>query len=205
MGKQRIQLLKKVHNQHDKKIFTAKKETQVHWDEVRLDMHPSVKPDIVGDILDLNVIDDNSYDAVFSSHNIEHVFMHEVKIALSEFKRVLKDDGFLLLCCPDISKACEMIASGKVGEKLYDSPAGPIFPLELLYGHNSSIAAGRTYMAHKTGFTIDTLKFFIGDAGFKSYIIAEDNIYNLWALAYKNKTFEDDVLTSELKLHFGLN
>ena len=117
----------------------AKKEntTQVlkedSWDEVRLDIDPSVKPDIVGDILDLNVIDDNSYDAVFSSHNIEHVFMHEVKIALSEFKRVLKDDGFLLLCCPDISKACEMIASGKVGEKLYDSPAGPIFPLELLY------------------------------------------------------------------------
>ena len=73
----------------------AKKEntTQVlkedSWDEVRLDIDPSVKPDIVGDILDLNVIDDNSYDAVFSSHNIEHVFMHEVKIALSEFKRVL--------------------------------------------------------------------------------------------------------------------
>lgn len=189
----------------------AKKEntTQVlkedSWDEVRLDIDSSVNPDIIGDILDLNNIDDNSYDAVFSSHNIEHVFMHEVKIALSEFKRVLKDDGFLLLCCPDISKACEMIASGKVGEKLYDSPAGPIFPLELLYGHNTSIAAGKTYMAHKTGFTIDTLKFFIGDTGFKSYIIAEDNIYNLWALAYKNKTFDDAVLTSELKLHFGMS
>ena len=175
------------------------------WHEVRLDIDPSVNPDIVSSIQDMSAIDDDSFDAVYSSHNIEHVFMHEVKIALSEFKRVLKDDGFLLLCCPDISKACEMIASGKAGEKLYDSPAGPIFPLELLYGHNSSIAAGRTYMAHKTGFTIDTLKFFIGDAGFKSYIIAEDNIYNLWALAYKNKTFEDDVLTSELKLHFGLN
>ena len=60
-------------------------------------------------------------------------------------------------------------------------------------------------MAHKTGFTIDTLKFFIGDTGFKSYIIAEDNIYNLWALAYKNKTFDDAVLTSELKLHFGIS
>ena len=75
------------------------------WDEVRLDIDPSVNPDIIGDILDLNDIKDNSYDAVFSSHNIEHVFMHEVKIALNEFKRVLKDDGFLLICCPDISKA----------------------------------------------------------------------------------------------------
>ena len=67
------------------------------WDEVRLDIDPSVNPDIIGDILDLNDIKDNSYDAVFSSHNIEHVFMHEVKIALNEFKRVLKDDGFLLI------------------------------------------------------------------------------------------------------------
>ena len=174
------------------------------WDEVRLDIDPSVNPDIIGDILDLNDIKDNSYDAVFSSHNIEHVFMHEVKIALNEFKRVLKDDGFLLICCPDISKACDMIASGKVGEKLYDSPAGPIYPLELLYGHNNSIASGKTYMAHKTGFTTDTLKFFIGDAGFKSFIVAEDNVFNLWSLAYKNISLDDQLLTNNLKLHFGL-
>lgn len=175
------------------------------WDEVRLDIDPSVNPDIIGDILDLNDIKDNSYDAVFSSHNIEHVFMHEVKIALNEFKRVLKDDGFLLICCPDISKACDMIASGKVGEKLYDSPAGPIYPLELLYGHNNSIAAGKTYMAHKTGFTIDILKFFIGDTGFKSFIVAEDNVFNLWSLAYKNISLDDQLLTNNLKLHFGLD
>lgn len=188
---------------------TAQKQNTTHvlksddWGEVRLDIDPSVNPDIVGDILDLKEIDDSSYDAVFSSHNIEHVFMHEVNIALSEFKRVLKDDGFLLLCCPDISKACELIASGKANEKMYDSPAGPIYPLELLYGHNNSIAQGKTYMAHKTGFTIQTLKFFIGNTGFKSYVVAEDNQFNLWVLAYKNKTIDDNKLVRELKLHFG--
>ena len=43
-----------------------------------------------------------SVDAVFSSHNIEHLYPHEVPLALKEFMRVLKPDGFVLMTCPDL-------------------------------------------------------------------------------------------------------
>ena len=55
------------------------------WEEVRLDIDEAVNPDIVSSVLDLRVIDSESFDAIFSSHNIEHVFAHEVPIMLKEF------------------------------------------------------------------------------------------------------------------------
>jgi predicted SAM-dependent methyltransferase len=36
-------------------------------------------------------------DALYSSHNIEHVFAHEVVPTLKEFRRVLKPDGFVVI------------------------------------------------------------------------------------------------------------
>ena len=43
---------------------------------------------------DMPAVEDAYVDAVFSSHNIEHLYAHEVAEALSEFKRVLNEDGF---------------------------------------------------------------------------------------------------------------
>jgi predicted SAM-dependent methyltransferase len=77
------------------------------WEEVRLDINPDVKPDVVGSIIDMrNVIADASFDAVWSSHNLEHLYAHEVRPALREFRRILKRDGFALITTPDL----EMVA-----------------------------------------------------------------------------------------------
>ena len=48
------------------------------WSEVRLDINKHVNPDIIGSMTDLSNVEKNSYDAVFSSHSIEHLFAHEV-------------------------------------------------------------------------------------------------------------------------------
>ena len=60
------------------------------WHELRLDIDESVNPDIVGTMTDMSAVADASVDAVFSSHNIEHLYPHEVPVALAEFKRVLR-------------------------------------------------------------------------------------------------------------------
>ncbi|MCH4891871.1 MULTISPECIES: class I SAM-dependent methyltransferase [unclassified Sphingomonas] len=127
------------------------------WREIRFDIDPGARPDIVGTITDMTNVESDSVDAVFSSHNIEHVFAHEVASVLAEFRRVLKPDGFIVVTCPDLLSVAEHIVADRLGDPLYQSPAGPITPLDIFYGHSDAIARGQTYMAHKTGFTAKTL------------------------------------------------
>ena len=63
------------------------------WQEIRLDIDPTNEPDIVGSMLDMAAVADASVDAIYSAHNIEHVYAHEVPLVLKEFLRVLKPDG----------------------------------------------------------------------------------------------------------------
>jgi predicted SAM-dependent methyltransferase len=150
------------------KAQTTKAFLSSAWEEIRFDIDESVKPDVLGTMTDMSAIESKSIHAIYSSHNIEHLYPHEVGVALTEFSRVLVDDGFVIVTCPDLQSVCELIANNKLLEPAYNSPAGPIAPLDILYGHRPAMAAGNLYMAHKCGFTqkvlMDTFKGF----GFKS-------------------------------------
>jgi len=156
------------------------------WQELRLDIDPHANPDIVNSITDMKDVESESVDAVYSSHNLEHLYPHEVVIALMEFLRVLKSDGFCLLSVPDIEVAAKFIAEGKITEPIYTSPAGPISPLDMFYGFRPSLANGNTFMAHKTGFTMESLSREFMNSGFQWAKYAKDTGYSLWIKAYKN-------------------
>src|SRR5579862_2223461 len=96
------------------------------WQEIRFDINSSVRPDIEGTLTDMEAVDTESVDAIYSSHNIEHVFPHEVHSVLLEFHRVLKHDGFVVLTCPDLISVCQAVIDNQLMETLYVSPAGPI-------------------------------------------------------------------------------
>lgn len=166
------------------------------WQEVRLDIDQNVQPDVVGTILDMALIADESVDAVYSSHNIEHVFPHEVLKALYEFNRVLRHDGIAVILCPNIQAVAKAVAEGNLMEPLYHSPAGPISAIDIMYGHRAAIAAGQVYMAHKTAFTSSTIASHLRHAGFATVVVAEDTIYGLHCIAYKtarsSAAMEDD-------------
>lgn len=132
------------------------------------DIDPADDPDIVGSMLDMAAVADVSVDAIYSAHNIEHVHGHEVPLVLRGFLRVLKPDGFLVVTCPDLQAVCQLVAEDKLGDAAYTSPAGPITPLDILYGHAAALAAGHHYMAHKTGFTLKTLTQASQTAGFRT-------------------------------------
>jgi SAM-dependent methyltransferase len=173
------------------------------WNELRLDIDPEVNPDITGTMLDMSEVETASVDAVFSSHNIEHLYAHEVPVALKEFVRVLKPDGFLVVTCPDLQSVCALIAEDKLTETAYTSPAGPIAPLDILYGYRPSLAKGNLFMAHRCGFTQKVLTGTLQAHGFVNVASMKRGApgYDLWALATK-QAMEEASLRELAALHF---
>lgn len=165
-----------------------------NWHELRVDINPDVKPDIVGTMLDMSAVPSGTADAVYSSHNIEHVYAHEVGLVLREFLRVLNDDGFLVITCPDLKSVAALVAAGKLIDTAYVSPAGPIAPIDILYGHRPPLAQGNHYMAHKCGFTLDVLMGCIKEAGFPCMAGAErPQAFDLWVVASKKTLPDTDI------------
>jgi ubiquinone/menaquinone biosynthesis C-methylase UbiE len=170
------------------KSHTTKGFQKASWEEVRFDIDKSVNPDVVGSVADMHFFESSSFDALFSSHNIEHLYAHEVTAAFSEFFRVVNQSGFVVITCPDLQSVCQLIADDKLTDTAYTSPAGPIAPLDILYGHRQSIASGNQYMAHKCGFTAKVLTASLATAGFQTVALKRrPNYFDLWAIATKKK------------------
>ena len=170
------------------------------WKEVRLDIDESVNPDIISSVLDLSVIDSESFDAIFSSHNIEHVYAHEVPIMLGEFLRVLNDGGYFVVNCPNLIPVARLIVEDKLTEPAYISPAGPIAPLDILHGHGASIERGNEFLAHKTGFTPKSLNAALLGAGFRNVGMIEPKL-DIWAVATKKKIESEEEMMEIVNLH----
>lgn len=157
------------------------------WRELRLDIDQTVKPDIVGTMTSMVAVADQSVDAIFSSHNIEHLYPHEIPLAIAEFLRVLKSDGFAVITCPDLQSVAVLVAQDKLTEPAYVSPAGPIAPLDILYGYRPSMAAGNLFMAHRSGFTERVLRNTLLSGGFASVASTRrPAAFDLWAVAVKS-------------------
>ena len=171
------------------------------WQEVRLDIDPSVQPDVLGTMTDMSAVATASMDAIVSSHNIEHLYPHEVPQALAEFVRVLKDGGLLLITCPDLQSVCERVARGELASPLYNSDAGPIAALDILYGHREAMAAGNLFMAHRCGFTLEVLANTLQACGFARTVgLARPAAFDLWMLASK-QVLSDDAIRDLARQH----
>jgi predicted SAM-dependent methyltransferase len=165
------------------------------WREVRLDIDPRMMPDILGTMTDMTGVATASVDAVFSSHNIEHLFAHEVPVALAEFSRVLRPDGFVVITCPDLQSVAALIAEDRLMDTAYMSPAGPITPIDILYGHRQQIAEGNLFMAHRCGFTRRVLEGTIRAAGFVAVasVARPAPYFDLWAVALKRPSLDAEL------------
>ena len=155
----------------------------MEWNEIRLDINPSVKPDVIADISDLSSIQSCTIDAVWSSHNLEHLDDFNVPKALTEIRRVLKPGGFALITLPDLQQIAKLIVQDKCDDVAYQSPAGPITALDMLFGHQASQQRGNGYMAHRTGFTAKRLGSKLIEAGFDDVRVRPGSSYDLWAVA----------------------
>ena len=75
-----------------------------HAPWVTIDLEPSadIQLNITKDCLPFET---NSVDFIYSSHTLEHIWPDRLSFVLGEFYRVLKSDGVLRVCVPDMKKA----------------------------------------------------------------------------------------------------
>ena len=157
------------------------------WEEVKMDPNPGSKPDIVGSLTKAEGLGDASFDAVFTARSLEHLYPHEVDAALKESLRVLKPEGYMVIVAVDIEEACLRASQGRLLEKAYDSPAGPVTPLDIIYGFRPAIAAGKPGYACHTGFTTQSLGTTVTRAGFASVWTSRNpDTFTLFAVACKS-------------------
>ena len=177
-----------------RKNRTVKAFSAPEWEEVSLDIDESVKPDIVDKLPDLSRMKSSSFDAVYSAHNIEHLYPHEVPVALKAMRRVLRSDGFVILTCPDLQMVGERLAAGDIEKPLYTSSSGPISPLDMLYGFRPAMKDGNLYMAHHTGFTLKSLGDACVTAGFAKFFgFRRPHRHDLWGIATKRAMTDDEM------------
>ena len=141
------------------------------WQQIRVDVDPGLKPDVVANIADLSAIPDRAVDAVWSAHCVEHLFAHEVPRALAEFRRVLCDDGFACIIVPDLQAIAHWIASDRLHVTIYQSAAGPVTAHDMMWGFGQAIARGKTTMAHHCGFTPTLFLRCLSEAGFTEIVL----------------------------------
>ena len=189
---------------HKRKNSTTRAFDHPQWQEVRLDIDPRTQPDVVNSITQMHGVLSESMDAVFSSHNLEHLHAHEIPAALKEFVRVLTPDGFMVLTCPDLQAIAALIAEDKLMHVAYTSPAGPITPLDMVFGLQKALAKGDMHMAHRCGFTQKVLVATLKACGFAAVAsIRRPHVFDLWALASKSPRTAEEVKALALA-HFPL-
>jgi len=145
--------------------------------EIRLDIDAKHKPDIVASIT--NMGDVGPFDAAYCSHCLEHLYPHDVPVALYEFNRVLRPGGTVVLIVPDLEG---LEVSDRV---LYVTDTGmEVTAFDMFYGHRRLIGAN-PYMAHHSGFTAPLLEQAMKEAGFESVRIKHAEKHHLIAVGTK--------------------
>ena len=162
------------------------------WKEVRLDIDPANEPDVIGTMLDMSAMPNESADAIYSSHTIEHLYPNEIPLAMNEFLRVLKPQGYAVITCPDLQAAAEMIVQDKLLETAYTTGSGMVVtPFDIVYSHREYTGRDKPFMAHHCGFTLKVLNGTLRSNGFVSVAgKRRARGMDLWVVATKQQLDE---------------
>lgn len=159
------------------------------WDQRLLDIDPRRGVDVVCDARELLTLAPGQFDAVYCSHNLEHYYRHEVPRVLAGFRHVLKADGFAEVRVPDLPAVFRKALEDGIdlADVLYESPAGPIEVIDVLYGWSREIEeSGNDFYAHKTGFSRKSLGEALLASGFADvWEMPPFASYELRAIAFK--------------------
>lgn len=174
------------------------------WQQVLLDVAGNPQVDLVMDACKLaesTEVEDDSFDAIYCSHMLEHIYAHEVARVLAGFMRVLKPGARLEIRTPDLTPIMTALAEGKaLDDEAYISPAGPITYRDVLFGYGPEIErSGQDHYAHRNGFTKTQMTKELETAGFRDVqmVDVQPELFEVWVTAVK------PVGTSDVKPEAG--
>ncbi|NWF37232.1 methyltransferase domain-containing protein [Mariprofundus sp. KV] len=126
--------------------------------------------DHVGNANDLSRFEENTFDALYSSHVLEHFsYQTELSQVLAEWYRVLKPGGIIYASVPNLEVLCELFL---MKDQLTDQDRFNV--MRMMYGGQID-----AYDFHKVGYNAGILGGFLYNAGFKNVRqVPEFNIFN---------------------------
>lgn len=141
-----------------------------HPDWKILDIEDREEVDYVGDASDLSQFEDESIEAIYASHVLEHFYYalnQELSFTLLEWFRVLKKGGQLMISVPDLRRLCWLYSRPEI------TIQERIQIMRMIFGGQAN-----QYDIHRVGLDFDILCYFLSEAGFtECHRVAGFNIF----------------------------
>lgn len=136
-----------------------------HPDWEIFDANPADIVDHIGNANDLARFEDNTFEALYASHVLEHFsYQGELPKVLSEWYRVLQPGGTIYASVPNLEVLCELFL---MKDKL--SAQDRFTVMRMMYGGQID-----PYDFHKVGYSPDILASFLIQAGFENVRMVDD-------------------------------
>jgi predicted SAM-dependent methyltransferase len=123
-----------------------------------LNVRPNEHTDYVGNVTDLSMFENEAWDEIYGSHILEHLdYSQELPAVLAELQRILKPEGVLRISVPDLEILSKLLVH-------------PELNLQQRFHVMRMMFGGQTnpYDYHKVGFTLDFMRVFLKNAGFRT-------------------------------------
>ncbi|MDQ6982148.1 MAG: methyltransferase domain-containing protein [Mariprofundus sp.] len=138
-----------------RKLHIGGREKHPDWEI--LDAIPSDIVDHIGNANDLSIFEDNTFDAIYSSHVLEHFsYQGELSQVLLEWYRVMRPGGILYASVPNLDVLCELFLN-----KSELSASDRYLVMRMMFGGQID-----AYDFHKVGYNAEILGSYISQAGF---------------------------------------
>lgn len=147
------------------KLFRTKE-----WTEVRVDSDTSLKPQIIGTLMDLSNVPDNYADGVWFAQKLQYYLPKDALHIMKEVARVLKPNGMILTSTVDAQHAIDHAFNGQIMEPIPDITP-ELHAQDLLYGKEGDFK--NCYTAYSFGRLLQA-------ADLQNVQVSRDGVY-LWA------------------------